>query len=184
MYSRMVDLRIRFWTQKHVQQQMASMREYDQAPGDEDAKKIRIHMPAGEMGSYRYARRNAHNGMALCARYGNPDFFITLTTNPLWPDISRQLLPGETWADRPDVVNSVFKHRLTEFLSILRGNKKIKFFPGKQVFIIRVIEWKKRGLPHCTCSLRLPVSSYVTAFPVIIRSYCGADRNPEWLRSF
>ena len=70
MYSRMVDLRIRFWTQKHVQQQMASMREYDQAPGDEDAKKIRIHMPAGEMGSYRYARRNDSNMLAAVLHTG------------------------------------------------------------------------------------------------------------------
>ena len=92
MYSRMVDQRVLFWRSKSVQQQMASYREYDQDPSDRESGKSRVHMPANVMGSYRYARRNVHNGIALCAKYGKPDFFITLTTNPLWPGSLRDCL--------------------------------------------------------------------------------------------
>eukprot|EP00662_Eupelagonemidae_sp_cell21_P028983 gene28983-37926_t len=48
--------------------------------------------------------QNYYDAMAMVARLGKPDFFITFTANPDWPEIRDNLRPGETAADRPDLV--------------------------------------------------------------------------------
>ena len=152
MYSRMVDERIQYWRKDRVQAQMASYREYDQDPTDHDGVKKRVYMPANQYGSKRRARKNVNDGIELCNQFGKPDFFITLTANPLWADIQRQLHPGQTWADRPDVVNRIFKARLEKLLEKLRDGE---FTDGaKQVYIFRVVEWQKRGLPHVHLAIK------------------------------
>ena len=109
-------------------------------------------MPANQYGSKRRARKNVNDGIELCNQFGKPDFFITLTANPLWADIQRQLEPGQTWADRPDIVNPIFKARLEMFLEKLRNGE---FTSGaKQVYIFRVVEWQKRGLPHAHLAIK------------------------------
>src|SRR6266567_9267468 len=35
------------------------------------------------------------------------DSFLTMTANPNWPEIVQELLPGQTVADRPDLVSHV-----------------------------------------------------------------------------
>jgi hypothetical protein len=47
--------------------------------------------------------------MAICREYHKPDFFITMTCNPKWEEITKELRPGETVEDRPDLVARVFK---------------------------------------------------------------------------
>jgi hypothetical protein len=47
------------------------------------------------------------DAMSLVARYGKPDFFVTMTCNPYWDEIVAELLPGQTPQDRPDVVARV-----------------------------------------------------------------------------
>jgi len=44
------------------------------------------------------------------------DLFITMTTNPDWAEIQRELLPGQTSYDRPDLVARVFKLKLQELI--------------------------------------------------------------------
>jgi hypothetical protein len=72
--------------------------------------------------------------------------WITVTCNPLWEEIQGALLPGQTAADRPDIVNRVFKEKLR---AILAGLKSGLFFGGKSMFIMHVIEFQVRGGPHC-----------------------------------
>ena len=135
-----------------MQAQIASYREYDQDPTDNDQCQKRVYMPANQYGSKRRARKNVNDGIELCNQFGKPDFFITLTANPLWADIQRQLEPGQTWVDRPDIVNPIFKARLEMFLEKLRNGE---FTSGaKQVYIFRVVEWQKRGLPHAHLAIK------------------------------
>ena len=35
------------------------------------------------------------------------DLFLTMTSNPNWPEIKEALLPGQIAADRPDLVDHV-----------------------------------------------------------------------------
>ena len=50
--------------------------------------------------------------MALVARYGRPNYFVTMTCNPHWHEIIEQLLPGQTPQDRPDIVARVYHAKL------------------------------------------------------------------------
>ena len=82
--------------------------------------------------------------MAIARFFHNVDLFITMTTNPEWPEIRQQLLPGQTSYDRPDLVARVFKLKLGEFLTdiLKRG------IFGRVSAHLYVVEFQKRGLPH------------------------------------
>ncbi|GKD84767.1 DNA helicase PIF1, ATP-dependent [Tanacetum coccineum] len=84
--------------------------------------------------------------MALCRAYGNPDLFITFTSNPKWPEIAEMLsfIPGQKPYERPEVGTRVFKMKLTQLLDDLT---KYEIF-GKSCAVVYVIEFQKRGLPH------------------------------------
>ena len=59
-------------------------------------------------GSPRHLNDLAHNALTIVTELGDPDIFITGTTNPLWPEIEERLFPGQTAAfDRPDIVTEV-----------------------------------------------------------------------------
>ena len=57
--------------------------------------------------------------MAICRKYGKPDFFVTMTCNPKWPEITSQLEPGQCATDRPDITSRVFKAKLKVFTDLL-----------------------------------------------------------------
>ena len=40
---------------------------------------------------------------AIVRRYGKPDYFITFTANPGWPEIADNLAPGDHAVNRPDL---------------------------------------------------------------------------------
>nr|GEW95750.1 ATP-dependent DNA helicase PIF1-like [Tanacetum cinerariifolium] len=73
-------------------------------------------------GGPRYMMQNYHDAMAICRTYGNPDLFITFTSNPKWKEISDMLayIPGQQPHDRPEVRTRVFKLKLTELLDDLQ----------------------------------------------------------------
>nr|GEW22953.1 hypothetical protein CTI12_AA123990 [Tanacetum cinerariifolium] len=48
----------------------------------------RIVLPRTFTGSPMYMMQNYQDAMVLCRAYGNPDLFITFTSNPKWPEIS------------------------------------------------------------------------------------------------
>jgi hypothetical protein len=49
------------------------------------------------------------DAMAIVQKYGKPDIFATFTCNPNWSEITRELLPGQTPSDRPDLIAHVFE---------------------------------------------------------------------------
>jgi len=54
--------------------------------------------------------------------------------------------------DRPDIVARVFQLKKTHIIQVLRAGL---FFPGMAVYILHVIEFQKRGLPHTHIAVRL-----------------------------
>jgi hypothetical protein len=76
---------------------------------------------------------------------GKPDLFITITCNANWPEIQQALLPNQTAQDRPDIVARVFSLKLKCILhEIIHEN-----IFGEVASWMFVIEFQKRGLPHC-----------------------------------
>ena len=101
-------------------------------------------LPASFGGSPRSLHQAYLDSMAIVSRFGKPDFFITMTANPSWPEILANLRPGETAADRPDLVARVFHAKLTALLKVLTKDHYL----GRAVGWTFVIEFQKRGLPH------------------------------------
>ncbi|XP_044952416.1 uncharacterized protein LOC123402557 [Hordeum vulgare subsp. vulgare] len=64
----------------------------------------RIVLPRTFPGGDRDMQRRFLNAMAIVQRSGKPDYFITMTCNPYWEEITEELLPGQMPQDRPDLV--------------------------------------------------------------------------------
>lgn len=66
------------------------------------------------IGGPRDKLRRYLDAMALVRKYGKPDVFLTMTCNPNWEEITRELETGQTPQDRPDIVVRVFRAKLQE----------------------------------------------------------------------
>ena len=73
-------------------------------------------------GSPRWYNAKFQDGMAICREFHKPDLFITMTCNPQWPEITTELLEGQTAQDRPDIVARVFKLKKDQLIQDLVKN--------------------------------------------------------------
>ena len=55
----------------------------------------RVILPATHNGSPRHMHQLYQDAMAIVRAHGKPTLFITVTTNPKWPEITDNLLPGQ-----------------------------------------------------------------------------------------
>jgi hypothetical protein len=101
-----------------------------------------INLPASFLGSRKWTSEQTADALALARRYGHPSLFITMTCNPQWPEIQNRLRPSQTYNEVPLIVVRAFKVRLQRLIKILRKNF------GGSIYIIKIIEFQKRGLPH------------------------------------
>uniref|UniRef100_A0A0N5CBD5 Helitron_like_N domain-containing protein n=1 Tax=Strongyloides papillosus TaxID=174720 RepID=A0A0N5CBD5_STREA len=84
------------------------------------------------------------DGMAIVRKFRKPDFFITMTTNPNWREITENLYLGQLPNDRHDLIARVFKHKSDALIHDLKENKIM----GNVVYLQSTIEFQKRSLPH------------------------------------
>jgi hypothetical protein len=68
-------------------------------------------LPASFVGGARFMAQCYQDSMALVRKYGKPTLFITMTCNPNWVEITRELA-GQAPNDRPDVIARVFRMKL------------------------------------------------------------------------
>ena len=104
----------------------------------------RFILPSSYTGGPRYMKQCLQDSLALARYYRRIDLFITVTCNPAWPEITRELLPGQTATDRPDLCARVFNMKKKAIIEELY--KKGIF--GRTVAYVYTIEFQKRGLPH------------------------------------
>jgi len=130
-----------------------------------------IILPSNIPGTVRYQQQKYQDAYALARRYGKPDFFITLTCDPNWPEIKRELRKGETVVDRPDIVTRVFNQKFLELMKrIIEG----RMF-GVVVYYLWVVEWQKRGLPHGHLLLKLRMNSNLFRNSLYIDAVVSAE---------
>jgi hypothetical protein len=84
------------------------------------------------------------DAMTIVRKRGKPEYFITFTCNPKWPDIQNLLKPGQTQEYRHDLTARVFKQKLDELMNDLLELHVL----GVDIAHCFVIEFQKRGLPH------------------------------------
>uniref|UniRef100_A0A0E0RC29 Helitron helicase-like domain-containing protein n=1 Tax=Oryza rufipogon TaxID=4529 RepID=A0A0E0RC29_ORYRU len=104
----------------------------------------RIVLPASFTGGERDMKRRFFDAMALVQRYGKPCIFMTMTCNPHWEEIVRELAPGQSPQDRPDLVARVFRAKLRDIKELVIK----KHYFGEVAAYVHVTEFQKRGLPH------------------------------------
>ena len=100
-------------------------------------------LPSSFGGGPRAMHQLYQDAMAIVRELGKPDLFITFTCNPSWEEITRELLNGQTWSDRPDLIARVFQMKINALMDDLKHGVL-----GKVKGYVWVIEWQKRGLPH------------------------------------
>ena len=88
--------------------------------------------------------QNCQDALAINQHFHEADLFITITANPNWPEVTRELLPGQTASDHPDLVVRVFHAKVTQLLNDLEKHGVM----GRTVAKVWTIEFQKRGLPH------------------------------------
>ncbi|XP_076960654.1 uncharacterized protein LOC143637083 [Bidens hawaiensis] len=105
----------------------------------------RVILPSSFTGGSRYMMQNYLDAMCLCRWYGYPDFFLTITCYPGWPEVKRFLKdPNLNSEDMPDILCRIFKMKLDSMIKLLKD----KALFGKIKEAVYTIEFQKRGLPH------------------------------------
>ncbi len=124
-------------------------------------------LPATITGTPRWFRSCYFDAMAIVRALGKPSWFITMTCNPKWPEITSQLSNGESAFDRPDLCCRVFHMKQKELLDDLihkrvLGHVLSYFYTIGNLLMtyiyVQIIthtnvsfafpEFQKRGLPH------------------------------------
>jgi hypothetical protein len=121
-----------------------SLKKRSQKTGDAERTGRRIILPATFTGSPRFMAKHYQDAMAIVRKFGKPTFFVTMTCNPIWPEIVEELSPGQTASDRPDVTSRVFHMKQRELVADIQCGVL-----GPVVAVVATIEFQKRGLPHC-----------------------------------
>jgi hypothetical protein len=67
-----------------------------------------IILPSTYIGGPQNIQQLYQDGMAIGHYFKQIDIFLTMTANPSWWEISQELFPHQTAADRPDLVAQVF----------------------------------------------------------------------------
>lgn len=104
----------------------------------------RIVLPRSFPGGDRDMQQRFLNAMAIVQRFGKPDYFITMTCNPYWEEVTSNLEPGQKPHDRPELLSRVYRAKLRSIKDLLI---KKKYF-GEVAAYVHVTEFQKRGLPH------------------------------------
>lgn len=104
----------------------------------------RVILPASYRGGPRDMYQRYLDGMAIARHFKKIDIFLTMTANPTWLEITRELLPGQTAIDRPDLVTRVFHLKMKALINAILQDGIF----GHCVAHIYAIEFQKRGLPH------------------------------------
>ena len=115
------------------------------AAGDYITVGTPVILPSSFTGSPRAMKQGYQDAMAICGRFGNPTYFLTLTCNPKWKEIADSIENYQVAANRPDVVARVYQLKLKELIKDIQEKQIL----GVVIARIHVIEFQKRGLPHC-----------------------------------
>ncbi|KAJ2941595.1 hypothetical protein O0L34_g14649 [Tuta absoluta] len=101
-------------------------------------------LPSSFTGGPRYMHERTQDAFCYVRKYGRPDLFITMTTNPKWPEICNELIEGQVSHDRHDIISRVFQLKLKSLMDLLTKEKVF----GAAKCLMHSVEWQKRGLPH------------------------------------
>lgn len=95
-------------------------------------------LPSTFPGSPRNMKARMQDAMAVVRKKGKPQYFITFTCNPKWPEITALLPPTVTAENRPDLTARVFNLKLKKLLTDLLHRHVL----GQEIARTHVIEFQ------------------------------------------
>ena len=140
-------------------------------------------LPSSFSGGTRAMQQNYQDAMAIVRGCGKPDYFLTFTASPTWPEIADNLAPGDTAANRPDLVARVFHLKFKAFLAVLLEQHVLGVAEG----YAWTIEFQKRGLPHAHLLLIMRSADKPRTATDIDRVVCAElpdKENPDQLELY
>ncbi|XP_021985033.1 uncharacterized protein LOC110880914 [Helianthus annuus] len=150
--------------------------------GKKDMSKIgtRIFIPSSFTGGSRYMMQNYLDAMSLCKWFGYPDFFITITCNPNWPEVQRFLKDTTIRPeDRPDILCRIFKIKLDSITKDLKEGKLL----GRVNSVVYTVEFQKRRLPHAHICVFMHSDNKILSvdqlYPIISAEIPDIAKDPE-----
>lgn len=149
MFSRYEENKLSYFETDDFQNKvrLATKRSIHESTGDNSPGKL---LPASFHGSPFKRKHDTEDALVIVNRRGRPQLFLTITCNPLWPEITANLLPGQSASDRPDLCCRVFKYKVAQIMADLKTGTVFSDLG----FFFYTIEWQARGLPHCHCICR------------------------------
>ncbi|KAK4383912.1 hypothetical protein Sango_3108900 [Sesamum angolense] len=154
--------------------------------GDIDAGAIgkRIVLPSSFTGGPRNMMQHYQDSIAICRAIGPPDFFITFTCNPNWPEISRKLLnlPDQHTEDRPDIVPRIFRMKLKQLIEHFKEKKK-RVLPHSHITLTLSDQDKPitpEDFDEFICAEIPNKDADPLAYATVVRSRCLLDEDNEW----
>ena len=144
----------------------------DVSPGNLGRRFI---LPSSFTGGDRFMQQLFQDSMAIVRYFGKPTFFITFTANPRWPEILRELNPGQQPTDRPDIIARVFRLKIQELLTDLKNG-----LFGPYAGHVYTIEYQKRGLPHMHLLLFIAASVKFQTPEQVNEVVCAEIPDPSW----
>ncbi|XP_022030874.1 uncharacterized protein LOC110931806 [Helianthus annuus] len=119
--------------------------------------------------------QNYLDAMSLCKWFGYPDFFITITCNPIWLEVQRFLKDTTIRPeDRPDILCRIFKIKLDSITKDLNEGKLL----GRVNSVVYTVEFQKRGLPHAHICVFMHADSKIR-YPIISAEIPDIAEDPE-----
>ena len=101
-------------------------------------------LPSSFLGTPRNMHQNFLDAMAVVAETSKPDFFLTMTCNPLWPEIRSALRPTQEPWEVPGIICRVFHQKVLYLIDLVTKQHVL----GEVEAFTATIEFQKRGLPH------------------------------------
>ena len=173
MFSRTEDEKLNgFYQSNQGKKKIAARRDLE----GQGAKSGRVYLPKSHVGSTRHMRAEIADSWTLVTAFDKPTFFITMTFNTEWPEVLEHLLEGQKAKDRPDLCARIFK------LKMQAVKEKIKQMWGEQMYSIGVIEYQKRGYPHCHFVLKMKFNEPKTAAEInhFVQAYAPPKHRPAY----
>ncbi|KAE8219079.1 hypothetical protein CF319_g7160 [Tilletia indica] len=132
-------------------------------------------LPSSFVGSRAYRAEHVADALALATRFRKPQGMVTVTTNPDWPELKSMLRSeaGQSATAIAAITVRVFNQRLQKFIA----NFKRLF--GKFLYIIQVIEFQKRGLPHSHIVFAVEPELPIAAIDLIVSGEVPPETSPR-----
>ena len=133
----------------------------------------KVLMTSSIPGTPKWLKKKCDEALALHRQFGKPCLFITMTCNSAWPELRTLPMMDDPVQQHPKynpmLLCRVFNHKKEKLLKLIY---KYGIF-GEVLGKVHVIEFQKRGLPHCHLIVWLKEQDKLDSIDKIDQAICA-----------